>query len=71
MQNIQIRNAILVTFDDMIADMISYKKLNPTVTELFMRGRKLNILFPAYNLIMNNITGSLMDIVNKIKKCKI
>ena len=71
MQNIQIRNAILVTFDDMIADMISYKKLNPTVTELFMRGRKLNILFPVYNLIMNNITGSLMDIVNKIKKCKI
>ena len=29
--------------DDMIADMINNKKLNPIVTELFLRGRKLNI----------------------------
>ena len=29
--------------DDMIADMINIKKLNPVVTELFIRGRKLNI----------------------------
>ena len=28
---------------DMIADMINNKKLNPIVTELFIRGRKLNI----------------------------
>ena len=34
---------ILVVFDDMIADMITSKKLNPVVTELFIRGRKLNI----------------------------
>ena len=27
----------------MIADMLSNKKLNPIVTELFIRGRKLNI----------------------------
>ena len=27
----------------MIADMIHNKKLNPTVTELFIRGKKLNI----------------------------
>ena len=27
----------------MIADMITNKKLNPIVTELFIRGRKLNI----------------------------
>ena len=27
----------------MIADMFSNKKLNPTVTELLIRGRKLNI----------------------------
>ena len=26
----------------LIADMLSNKKLNPTVTELFIRGRKLN-----------------------------
>ena len=34
---------ILIVFDDMIADMINNKKLNPIVTELFVRGRKLNI----------------------------
>ena len=27
----------------MIADVLSNKKLNPIVTELFIRGRKLNI----------------------------
>ena len=36
-------NKILVVFDDMIADMIHNKKLNSIVTELFIRGRKLNI----------------------------
>ena len=34
---------ILIVFYDMIADMISNKKLNAIVTELFIRGRKLNI----------------------------
>ena len=34
---------ILIVFDDMIADMINNKKLNSVVTELFIRGRKLNI----------------------------
>ena len=34
---------ILIVFDDMIADMINNKKLNPIVTELFIRGKKLNI----------------------------
>ena len=36
-------NEILIVFDDMIADMINNKKLNSIVTELFIRGRKLNI----------------------------
>ena len=31
-----------IIFDDMIAYMINNKKLNPVVTELFIRGRKLN-----------------------------
>ena len=30
-------------FDDTIADMINNKKLNSIVTELFIRGRKLNV----------------------------
>ena len=36
-------NKILIVFDDMIADMIHNKKLNSIVTELFIRGRKINI----------------------------
>ena len=34
---------IIIVFHDMIADMVNNKKLNPIVTELFIRGRKLNI----------------------------
>ena len=34
---------ILIVFDDMIADMTNTKKLNSIVTNLFIRGRKLNI----------------------------
>ena len=33
----------LILFDDMIADMLCNKKSNLIVTELFIRGRKLNI----------------------------
>ena len=36
-------NKILIVLDDMIADMINNKKVNSIVTELFIRGRKLNI----------------------------
>ena len=34
---------ILIVFDDITADMFSNEKLSPTVTELFIRKRKLNI----------------------------
>ena len=37
------KRKILIIFVDMIADMINNEKLNPIVTELFIRGRKLNI----------------------------
>ena len=37
------KRRVLIVFDDMITDMESNKKLSPTVTELFLRGRKLNI----------------------------
>ena len=39
------KQKILIAFDDMIADMLINKKLNPIVTELFIKGRKLNISF--------------------------
>ena len=32
-----------MAFDDMIAKMLSNKKIDPIVTESFIRGRKLNI----------------------------
>ena len=43
--NVNKENKILIVFDDMIADMINNKNLNSIVTELFIRGRKLNISF--------------------------
>ena len=33
----------LIVFDDMIADMLSNKNLNPIVTELFIRCKKLKV----------------------------
>ena len=41
--NLNKENKILIVFDDMIADMIHNKKLNSIATELFIRGRRLNI----------------------------
>ena len=42
----------LIVFNGMISDMLSNKKLNPTVTELFIRRKKLNIFsFLLHNLI--------------------
>ena len=43
--NVGKERKILIDFDDMIADVINNKKLNSIVTELFIRGRKLNISF--------------------------
>ena len=37
------KRKILIVFDDMIADMVNNKRLNPIVIELFIRGRKLHI----------------------------
>ena len=36
------KRKILIAFHDMIAGILSSKKLNPIVTELFIRGRKLD-----------------------------
>ena len=37
------KHKILIVFADMIAYVLSYKKINPIVTKLIIRGRKLNI----------------------------
>ena len=43
--NVDRDRKILIVFDDMISDIIKNKKLNSIVTELFIRGRKINIYF--------------------------
>ena len=52
-------NKILIVFDDMIAEMIHNKKLKSIVTELFIRGRKLNIsiafIIQSYFKVPNNV----------------
>ena len=47
------KRRVLIMFDDMIADMESNQTLSPIVTELFLRGKKLNIslVFLCQNLI--------------------
>ena len=50
--NLRKKRIVLIVFDDMIADIIDNKKPNPVVTELFTRGRKLNISnFLYYTII--------------------
>ena len=51
---------LLIVFDDTNADMLSNKKRIPIVTELFIRGRKLNIS-PAF------ITQSYFSVPKKIR----
>ena len=41
--NVNKKRKVLIVFDEMIADLINNKNLNPIVTELFIRDRKLNI----------------------------
>ena len=54
------KRKILIVFDDMLADMLSNKILNPIVTELYIRGRKLNISFvfitQSYFSVLTDIT---------------
>ena len=49
----------MIVFDDMIADMLSNGKFNPIVTELFIRGWKLNIFLvfitQSYSSVPKNI----------------
>ena len=37
------KRRVLIVFDDMMADMECNKSLSPIVTDLFLKGRKLNI----------------------------
>ena len=46
--NLDTKKEILIVVDDIIADMLSNKKLNPVVTELFIRDRKLCNMYPVF-----------------------
>ena len=48
------KRKIIIVFDEMIADMLNTKKLNPIVTELFIRGsiKKTFLLLLLHNLIL-------------------
>ena len=68
------KRKILIVFDDMIVDMLSNKKLNQIVTELFIRSRKLNIslvfITQVYfaapkNIRLNSTHYFIMKIPNK------
>ena len=37
------KQKVLIVFNDMVSDMLSNRKLTQIGTELFIRGRKLNI----------------------------
>ena len=41
----------LIVFNDMIADMLSNKELNPTATELFIRNQTF-LLFSLHNILL-------------------
>ena len=53
------KREILTALDDMIADLLSNRKLDPIRTELFIRGRKLNIslafIMQSYFAVPKNI----------------
>ena len=67
---------IFIIFDDMIADILSNKKLNSVVTELSIRGRKLNISFVfipqsyfavSKNIRLNSAHYFILKIPNKLE----
>ena len=69
-----LKHKILIAFDDMIADMLSNKKCNSIVTDLFIRGKNLNIslvlLQNSYFAVPKNVRLSsthyfIMKIANK------
>ena len=71
------KRKILIVFDDMIADMINNNKLNPVVSELFIRRRKLNIsivfIMQSYfkvpkDVRLNSRHFFIMKIPNKTRK---
>ena len=49
------KRKILIVFDDMIADMLSNKKFNPAVTELFIRLKSFHVFITQSNFTVLKI----------------
>ena len=74
------KGKMLIIFDDIIADMINNKKLNSVITELFIRGKKINVSIVfitqsyfkmAKDVRLNSTHFFIMKIPNKIELQKI
>ena len=74
------KRKILIVFDDMIADIMTNKKFQSIIKELFIRCRKLNISLSlitqsyfsvAKDVRLNSTHYLIMKINNKKKNCKI
>ena len=52
------KRKVLIVFVDVIIDIEPNKKLNPVVTELFLRGRKLNILLVLISRELQKIVSN-------------
>ena len=63
--NVDKEHQILIVFDNIIADMINNKNLNAIATELFIRGRKLNI---SLAFITQSYSKVAKDVVKIYKK---
>ena len=66
------KRKILILFNNMFNDMFNNKKLNPVVTELFIRGRKLStslvFIMQSYSYVPKNIrlnSTHVFEIPNK------
>ena len=68
------KRKVFIVFDDIIADMLSNEKVNPLITKLLIRGRKLNIslvfIKQSYfavskNTTLNSTLYFIMKIPNK------
>ena len=68
------KRKVIIVFDDMIADIVNNKKLISIVTELFIRGRKLNVslvfITQSYfrvprDVRLNSTQFFIMKILNK------
>ena len=65
---------MLIIFDDIIADMLSNKKLSPIVTDLFIREKNINIslvfVTQSYFAVSKNIRiNSTQDFMILYKIC--